>query len=146
MTLKYIWRSFSLGWHFHVHFSYPWHAFASHGLPAIAELLVTFLTVFKARVTITIKRSPTSVAALISIILQLAANHSIPSNNPRGLTNAWQTIAGGKTRVNGLTVGPTDRHASTARHRLGANHFLVSFIAAARKLLAACCNLQLQRF
>jgi len=40
MTLKYIWRSFSLGCHFHVHFSYPWHAFASHGLPAIAELLV----------------------------------------------------------------------------------------------------------
>jgi len=43
MTLKYIWRSFSLGCHFHVHFSYPWHAFASHGLPAIAELLVLFL-------------------------------------------------------------------------------------------------------
>jgi len=42
MTLKYIWRSFSLGCHFHVHFSYPWHAFASHGLPAIAELLVLF--------------------------------------------------------------------------------------------------------
>ena len=40
MTLKYIGRSFSLGCHFHVHFSYPWHAFASHGLPAIAELLV----------------------------------------------------------------------------------------------------------
>ena len=40
MTLKYIWRSFSLRCHFHVHFSYPWHAFASHGLPAIAELLV----------------------------------------------------------------------------------------------------------
>jgi len=38
--LKYIWRSFSLGCHFHVYFSYPWHAFASHGLPAIAELLV----------------------------------------------------------------------------------------------------------
>jgi len=31
---------FSLGCHFHVHFSNPWHAFASHGLPAIAELLV----------------------------------------------------------------------------------------------------------
>jgi len=42
MTLKYIWRSFSLGCHFHMHFSYPWHAFASHGLPAIAELLVLF--------------------------------------------------------------------------------------------------------
>jgi len=40
MTLKYIWRSSRLGCHFHVHFSYPWHAFASHGLPAIAELLV----------------------------------------------------------------------------------------------------------
>jgi len=40
MTLKYIWRSFSLGCHFHVHFSYPWHAFALHGLPAIAELFV----------------------------------------------------------------------------------------------------------
>ena len=40
MTLKYIWRSFSLGCYFHDHFSYPWHAFASHGLPAIAELLV----------------------------------------------------------------------------------------------------------
>jgi len=31
---------FSLGCHFHIHFSNPWHAFASHGLPAIAELLV----------------------------------------------------------------------------------------------------------
>ena len=41
MTLKHIWRSFSLGCHFHVHFCYPWHAFASHGPPAIAELLVT---------------------------------------------------------------------------------------------------------
>ena len=40
MTLKYIWRSFCLSCHFHVHFSYPWHAFASHGLPATAELLV----------------------------------------------------------------------------------------------------------
>ena len=40
MTLKYIWRLFSLGCHFDVHFSYPWHAFASHDLPAIAELLV----------------------------------------------------------------------------------------------------------
>ena len=40
MTLKYIWRSFSLSCHFHVHFSYPWHAFVLHGLPAIAELLV----------------------------------------------------------------------------------------------------------
>jgi len=43
VTLKYIWRSLSLGCHFHVHFSYPWHAFASHGLPAIAELLVFLL-------------------------------------------------------------------------------------------------------
>ena len=34
---------FSLGCLFHVHFSYPWHAFASHGLPAIAELLVYLL-------------------------------------------------------------------------------------------------------
>ena len=33
---------FSLGCHFHVHFSNPWHAFASHSLPAIAELLVYF--------------------------------------------------------------------------------------------------------
>jgi len=40
MTLKYIWRSFSLSCHFHDYFSYPWHAFASHGLPATAELLV----------------------------------------------------------------------------------------------------------
>jgi len=31
---------FSLGCHFHVHFSNPWHASASHGLPAIAVLLV----------------------------------------------------------------------------------------------------------
>jgi len=31
---------FSLGCHFHVHFSNPWHAFATHGLPATAELLV----------------------------------------------------------------------------------------------------------
>jgi len=32
-----------MGCHFHVHFSYLWHAFASHGLPAIAELLVKVL-------------------------------------------------------------------------------------------------------
>jgi len=32
---------FSLGCHFYVYFSNPWHAFASHGLPAIAELLVS---------------------------------------------------------------------------------------------------------
>ena len=32
---------FSLGCHFCVHFSNLWHAFASRGLPAIAELLVT---------------------------------------------------------------------------------------------------------
>jgi len=31
---------FSQGCHFRVHFSNPWHAFASHSLPAIAELLV----------------------------------------------------------------------------------------------------------
>ena len=31
---------FSLVCHFHVQFSNPWHTFASHGLPAIAELLV----------------------------------------------------------------------------------------------------------
>ena len=31
---------FSLGCHFHVNFSNPWHVFASHGLAAIAELLV----------------------------------------------------------------------------------------------------------
>jgi len=31
---------FSLGCHFHVRFSNPWHAFPSHGLPAIVELLV----------------------------------------------------------------------------------------------------------
>ena len=46
MTLKYIWRSFSLGRHFHVYFSYPWHAFATHGLPAIAEFLVSLVFVF----------------------------------------------------------------------------------------------------
>jgi len=31
-----------IGCHFHVHFSNPWHALASHGLPALAELLVFF--------------------------------------------------------------------------------------------------------
>ena len=52
-TLAFDWRHFwwpwgtfedhfSLGCHFHVHFSNAWHAFASHGLPAIAELLVFF--------------------------------------------------------------------------------------------------------
>ena len=44
MTLKYIWRSFQPRMSFHVHFSNPWHAFASHGLPAIAELLVYLWT------------------------------------------------------------------------------------------------------
>jgi len=32
---------FSQGCYFHVHFSNPWHAIASHDLPAIAELLVS---------------------------------------------------------------------------------------------------------
>jgi len=45
MTLKYTWRSFqpklSFPRPFQLSFSYPWHAFASHGLPAIAELLVS---------------------------------------------------------------------------------------------------------
>ena len=40
MTLKYFEGHFSLGCHFHVDFSNSWHAIASHGLPAIAELLV----------------------------------------------------------------------------------------------------------
>jgi len=37
---------FSLGCHFHVYFSNPSHAFASHGLPATAALLVTFYCKF----------------------------------------------------------------------------------------------------
>ena len=40
MTLKYFEGPFSLSCHFHVHFSNSCHAIASHGLPAIAELLV----------------------------------------------------------------------------------------------------------
>jgi len=35
---------FSLGCHFHVHLSNLWQAFASRGLPAIAELLVVTVT------------------------------------------------------------------------------------------------------
>jgi len=53
MTLKYIWRSFSLGCHYHVHFSNLWHAFASHGLPAIAELLVAVFLSSDASVIVT---------------------------------------------------------------------------------------------
>jgi len=34
------WSTFESHFSFHVHFSNPWHACASHGLPAIAELLV----------------------------------------------------------------------------------------------------------
>jgi len=34
---------FSLGCHFHVHFSNLWQAFTSHSLPAIAEFLVVIL-------------------------------------------------------------------------------------------------------
>jgi len=34
---------FGVGCHFYVHLSNPWSAFVSHGLPAIAELLVFFL-------------------------------------------------------------------------------------------------------
>ena len=41
LEVHYFEGHFSLGCHFHVHFSNPWHAFASHGLPAIAELLVS---------------------------------------------------------------------------------------------------------
>ena len=43
MTLKYIWKSFQPRLSFPRPFQQslpPWHAFASHGLPAIAELLV----------------------------------------------------------------------------------------------------------
>jgi len=36
---------FSLGCHFHVHFSNPWHAIASHGLPAMAELLLYYFII-----------------------------------------------------------------------------------------------------
>jgi len=43
MTLKCIFEDhFSLGCHFHVHFSHLWQAFASRGFPAIAELLVSY--------------------------------------------------------------------------------------------------------
>jgi len=53
-TLAFDWRHFwwpwstfeghvSLGCHFHIHFSNPWHAFTSHGLPAIAEPLVIII-------------------------------------------------------------------------------------------------------
>ena len=38
---------FSLGCHFHVHFSNPRNAFASHGLPAIAELLVFMIMMWQ---------------------------------------------------------------------------------------------------
>ena len=38
---------FSLGCHFHIHFRNPWHAFASHRLPAIAELLVVLENMLK---------------------------------------------------------------------------------------------------
>jgi len=92
--------------------------------------------------------------------LQLAANHSVQSTNIHGspvivsgtalppanersdrLTNACWTVAGARQ---GSTVRPLDR--STDRHQgRGAVHFLASFIAAARKLLVACCDLQLQK-
>jgi len=46
LTLKYIFEGhFSLGCHFHVHFSNLFQAFASRGLPAIAELLVIAVAV-----------------------------------------------------------------------------------------------------
>jgi len=43
--LKYFEGHFSLGCHFHVHFSNPWHAIASHGLPAVAELFVSMIVI-----------------------------------------------------------------------------------------------------
>jgi len=59
MTLKYFKGQFSLGCHFHVHFSNPWHAIASHGLPAIAELLVIFIATIATIETATdLLRSP----------------------------------------------------------------------------------------
>ena len=70
MTLKYIWRSFSLGCHFHVHFSYPWHAFASHGLPAIAELLVKILSRHTQQKKLKLEK------ALIGRNLRQAARHT----------------------------------------------------------------------
>ena len=57
ITLKYIWRSFQPKiCHFHVHFSNSWHAIASHGLPAIAELLVCTAILFRHIVVILISR------------------------------------------------------------------------------------------
>jgi len=40
---------FSLGCHFHVHFSNPWHAIASHGLPAIAAWASCFSMLYDFR-------------------------------------------------------------------------------------------------
>ena len=54
---------FSLVCHFHVHFSNLWHAFASRGLPAIAELLVHFVTHLKCGVPRTV-RTLTAISAV----------------------------------------------------------------------------------
>ena len=89
--------------------------------------------------TAKVKTSHTSLAFIISILLQLAANHSVPSNRwifivRQWSSAAWRTLDG---RLRGWTVRPLDRptgiKGSTA-------HFLLSFIVAAGKLLVACCN------
>jgi len=96
MTLKYIWRSFSLSCHFHVHFSYPWHAFASHGLPATADLLVPWSSWFSLGVMVCL---PVQYIAcfgiLLSPILSTCPSHlSLLSlmmrfNNSSILSVAW---------------------------------------------------------
>ena len=44
MTLKYSWRSFQPRLSFPRPFQHPWYAFTSHSPPAIAELLVVYVS------------------------------------------------------------------------------------------------------
>jgi len=72
---------FSLGCHFPVHFSYPWHAFASHGLPAIAELVVqcVLLNAHKHHVVDTSSLSVCSAWLLCQVSVSMCPVDSAPS-------------------------------------------------------------------
>ena len=71
---------FSLGCHFHVHFSNPWHAFASHGLPAIAELLVVLVLVLvlQQAATYSIAAVAGNWTILVLVIITIIRNYKSP--------------------------------------------------------------------
>ena len=125
MTLKYISRSFSLGCHFHVHFSYPWHAFASHGLPAIAEVLVEHP--IATPLSTTYWRSEAAKSARVR-----PGRRDIISGD-RALSQADGTL---------LRGAGVSRSSLSARHRtMSVTSFVISRPSVASWTVTSCCRL-----